>query len=221
MTTPTSTTTSQTPLHLPDLDALAAQRLPLYHRYPRMLDPQPAYLALDTRTGAAWPWTDLMIGGSMSPDVWDGLVRRYEIPATITGPGLAALLRTLAPLLERVWAGAAIAWDGQRTVARLDDDAIDAEGDIRLLTARDLPCAQGWDARAWLRGPSSPTVVCAEVGVTPETTDAALAEIAERLAREAEADGVILDGDLAEVLGRWRQARRDEDEDCIEGRLRA
>ncbi len=106
-------------------------KLPLFAHYDGQLQPQPAFLSLDIRTGEVDAGFSGEISGVPS-DVWHGLVRRYTVPAGVLSYKLEALLSDpdLLALLNRVLAGSETVWDGSNYVGRLTDDAKDAEDEI-------------------------------------------------------------------------------------------
>lgn len=151
--------------------------------------------------------------GSCLMSVWHS--RDLEYTHTLSQGSLAvadpeklkALAERLTPLVERLRAGHSIKWDGSNMVGKLDADAVEAHA---LLD--DAFCDpdwqsdewEAWAAAEWLREPPD--------GLTHETTDKKLAEMAEGFERDARTDGVLIEGSLVEALEYWRDRMRHEAE---------
>jgi hypothetical protein len=125
----------------------------LYCHYDRQTNPQPCYIALDTRDSRMWADYNAEIGNAVPMDVWHGMVRRYSIPI-LRSTTANELMRDLVPVAARVVDGTSIDWDGSNHVASLNEDAQQAEAEInemldlyRLDGEPDLHFA---DASDWL-----------------------------------------------------------------------
>ena len=97
----------------------------LYRRYRGETSQQPVYVSLDCETGELSAAASSIIGSGAPMDVFNGIVRRWRIPA-LTENAANALLAEIAPLAERVVAGFERVFDGSSHVGKYDDDAIDA-----------------------------------------------------------------------------------------------
>ena len=185
----------------PRLADLYDEMAPLYLHYDGQTDAQPAYVSLDLKTGEIDARANGEIGNAVPFSVWHRLVLRYSVPAEIRGGALQALVADLLPLLERVYAGGEIRWDGSNHVGSLDDAATDAEGEIRLrldeIDAK-ADCVAVWSPEDWLEASSLDELI---------DESETVARAARRLDAEAAAEGVYLDGDvekyLAERLDTW------------------
>jgi hypothetical protein len=114
-----------------------------------------AYLELDedgvcSITQSA-PWDN-----AVSVDVWHGRTRRWPLPARVAGRPLHATLTSLEvlELLQRVYLGHSIEWDGNNFRGVLDEDAQDAfdslEAVIGELDNDESSQWVVWDADEWL-----------------------------------------------------------------------
>ncbi|UUV32352.1 hypothetical protein NQK81_02540 [Amycolatopsis roodepoortensis] len=157
--------------------------------------PQPVYIALDVISGRLWADYDANVDGGCSPEVYHGFERHWEIPL-LTGDAVNELLAQVAPLAERVMAGAEKVWDGSNTVIRLDTDALAAVEDIADL----LPRCDDRDAVGLLPVYDVDSIgemwTAEEAGITGATTDEAIEATAQRLLAEfrdgsGEPDAVI------------------------------
>jgi hypothetical protein len=186
--------------------------LPLYHRYPQQTGPQPAYLEIDPEADpeahqpalhADW---DSEIGGAVPMNVGHGRRLRVAVNCRLNVGEINALLSQIAPLVERVIDGYSCEWDGSNRVGRLDDDAEDAMGDIRIACESCEPSGvpAAWDPGDWIADCSLTDLI--EPG---QSLDAA----AEALEVTAEADHVYLDGDLAAAL-RYKVAHDARSHEC-------
>jgi hypothetical protein len=128
---------------------------PLYHRYPSQTTEQRAYVELDENGTVTADW-DGEIGGGVPSHVWHGRTRRYSVPSNVSGRALAGLLRSerVLSLLERVYEGLEIVWDGSNHVGRLTDDACEADSELadaidEVGKYEEYRC-EVWTASEWL-----------------------------------------------------------------------
>lgn len=156
---------------MPEIAVVACEKpdqlLCWYRGEPR---PQPVYIALDVQTGRLWAQYDANVGAGVSAAAARGFERQWGIPL-LTGDAANELLAGIAPLAERVAAGAEEASDGSNTVIRLDDDAQAAENAILEL----LPDSGDADAEGRLPLHSVHEIgtlwTAKEIGVQANTTD--------------------------------------------------
>jgi hypothetical protein len=120
--------------------------------YPREQRPQPCYIALDLRDGQVWADYDGEVGTppAVPATVWHGIVRRYTIPP-LQAAEANALMRELRPLLERVYRGGDIEWDGSNHRGVLSADALAAEAEIESVIERDYSWGGGGGTVAWVQ----------------------------------------------------------------------
>lgn len=189
----------------------------LFRHYPGQSGPQPAELSLDIRDG------DLACGFNpelgppygQTTAVAYGLVLTADIPV-LTADAANRLLDEAAPIAQRVLDGADEYWNGDNRVGRLNPAAESAWGElvdlcsVENFDARDM--VSGWSVSDWFSEGDDATI--AELGLTADTTDARLTEIAAEqveLAKTAgEAGYGVLDpGRTYEYLDRLRDDLRD------------
>ncbi|WP_223554330.1 hypothetical protein [Pseudomonas sp. BF-R-01] len=139
---------------LNDLQDIADSIAPLYQKYARQLQPQPAYIAIDICRGEIEADVNGEVGNGVPFSVWHGLVRRYRVPSNVRGSAIAAFLRSaeFQVLATRIVGGAEDVWDGNNRVGKLSDDAKVAEEELEALIRVELDGgdeythAQIWDA---------------------------------------------------------------------------
>ncbi len=118
----------------------------LYGRYDGQTQEQPAYIELDLEDKTLSADWNGEIGNAVPMDVWHGLRRRYHIPCLVADEA-NALMEEIAPLCERVVAGSEIVWDGNNWVAKLNEDAEDAEMEIdRMCEQAEGETVSEWEA---------------------------------------------------------------------------
>lgn len=144
--------------------------------------------------------------------VWNRLV--LALPVTthggpVDGPAMVAMLRgdEIQSLLARVCDGHSVEWDGSNLVGTMTDDATDALSDLGddLESAPALESGGIVAACYWVDESS----VIADYGITPDTTDERLTDIAADMERVAAGDFYRLqrlDGYLDGIRARLREA---------------
>lgn len=181
---------------------------PLYHKYPSQGNPQGAYLELDLRDSPPifHPDWNGEIGNAVPFAVWHGHVRRYPVSPCISQEGIERIIadEEVCVLRDRVVAGYSQVWDGNNYVAKLTDDALEAEDSldwlVREMGELEQNCVEVWDADDWMF--SSCTL---EDHWQNGTLDEAVAD----LKSMADSEGIVIDGDIASAL--CLQALRDLD----------
>jgi hypothetical protein len=182
---------------------LRNETAPLYNRYPRQTNAQPAYIALDEH-GNVCAATDPEIGNGVPFDVWHRRALRWYIPASVRGDVLADFLESaeVVTLLERVHIGHSVEWDGNNHVGSLDDDAQSASDEFITLIEEsfsDDDVATVWPVDEWLFGGCT----LRDHWPNEKTLDEVVAE----LESEAESENIYIDGDVETALldnAAWR-----------------
>ncbi|MFB7359601.1 hypothetical protein [Streptomyces gardneri] len=152
----------------------------LHLQYDGQSEPQPAYLELDLKNGRLYADTDSVVGSGSPASVYYGFDRRYGIPA-LTGEAADRLMEEIRPLVQRILADWEEVWDGNNMVARLGDDAAEAEEEIEEIVGRyeneyDVDPADKiavWDLDGAVNGQEAE-----EYDITKDTSDERLDEIA-------------------------------------------
>jgi len=171
----------------------------LYRHYARENQPQPAYIELDLRDGSMLATYNVEVDNSVPPAVRYRLKRRYDIPV-LTSKAANRVMREIAPLAERVLADHEEGWNGSNHVAFLGDDAIAAEEELEKRLALgehwdESDLLTVWDVDSAVNGEEAD-----EYGITADTTDERLDEIAAEITRDMGVDVVNgLDGYLRQV----------------------
>lgn len=101
----------------------------LYCVYQGQVDPQDCYIELDTRSGRMHADYNPEIGNAVPCEVYYGEIRHYAIPA-LKAETANELMEQIRPLAQRVADGTEIVWNGHNHVAKLSQDAQDAEDEI-------------------------------------------------------------------------------------------
>lgn len=177
----------------------------LHVTYPRQTQAQPCYVELDARDdGRLSAAANPEIGNAVPFDVVHGHVQRWTIPA-LKADVANELLKEIAPLAERVVAGYESTWSGSNHVAAFDEDAtvaIEAIGDLCDRAGGEDEALSVWEAADWFSGLGGAVAQAHDLGITAETTDEQLAEIAKRETASARADSVDELSGIEEHL-RW------------------
>lgn len=177
-------------------------RFALACQYPGQTQPQSAYIALDLRDRTMWAEYDPEIGNAVSMAVCHGHVRRYYIPPLVADVA-NRLMQDLEPLARRVCDGYESEWNGSNHVAKLSEDAQEAETEIEGLTTwhydwDPTDAAQMQTACDWYYEVSD------EV---KGKTDKELEELAEQWDKDAEGEGVYITTDTLTQLKRASELR--------------
>jgi len=106
---------------------------PLFHRYLMKQECQPAHIELDLENETLTAEYNAEIGNAVPFSVHNGICRWYGIPALATGQSINDLMTEILPLCERIHAGYERHWDGHNHVARLTEDALEADEEIESM----------------------------------------------------------------------------------------
>lgn len=177
-----------------DIDELRSKSAPLYCRYASELEPQTAYIEIDCRNGAIDVGYYSEIGNAVPVAVAYQRARRYSIPANVSGKALAELLESseFLALAERIYQGVTINQNGGNFIGRADDDAQEAEEELRSqLHSLNHHLLEVWDVDDWLF-----TNHVLEEHWYHEPLRLAV----ENLRIAAEEESVFIDGDLGTAL---------------------
>jgi hypothetical protein len=186
----------------------------LYYHYSGQINQQKCFLELDFNEDEPTLSAnyDPEIGNAIPRYVWHNRARRFPI-ACIKASAANGLMKEALPLAERIYAGYECNWDGSNWVGSYTDDAEQASEELQRLcddySGVEEYMVNVWDAHDWLAGSDA-----SELGITAQTTDKELKDIAERLEHEAKSDGVHVIRGLEDYLERVRDELQDaEDED--------
>jgi hypothetical protein len=186
------------------LDNLRSTRAPLYHHYPREVNPQGAYVLLSEEGEVSADW-NAEIGNGIPSAVWHGRDIRIPVSPFVAGPDLADFLERFdrgRVLLERIHEGHAIAWDGSNHVGSLTEDAqaarVELEAALQEVKQADVQRIQDWlGSLPWF-------------DTWPEADN--LRQAVEGLERIAREDGTTVDGDIEAHLLDQARGRQDREE---------
>ena len=195
----------------------------LFRHYDGQSEPQPAYIELDLRHGTLLADYNSEVGNGVPGAVYHGFERRYRIPA-LTAEAANQVMEELVPLAERILADWKEEWDGNNMVARLGEDAQEAEEEIQEKLGLNLGYGdygadtQGFDSSdvvvAWDIDVATNGNEVDDYDITADTTDERLDEIEkEILADLAECGegGVVVCHGLDDYLRGLRDELADED----------
>ncbi len=192
---------------VPDTGSVTIRRVAgphaLYHKYPREIGPQPAYVQLDCEDGDLSADYSAEVGGNSMPEsVWHERTLRWTIP-TLTDTAANRLMDELLPLARRIVAGYQTRWDGNNDVGTFTADARDAADAAASIcddygTEEDLVLV--WYAEDWFEGDGRENGIehVVEKGLAHDSTDADIARIlAEEVEEASEPDrpALILGGE--------------------------
>lgn len=190
------------------LDNLRGEIAPLYHRYPNQTNAQDAYVEM-TEDGEVSADYSGEIGNGMPMSVWHGCTLRWSVPSDVRGNELADLLGTdeAIALLERIYAGHSVEWDGSNHTGGLDDDAQAASEALQDLLNDNLNTGNDgagvWGVRDWIDA----------AGLRAWWEDGqSLADAVTKIEDEAESEQVHLDGDIEAELLDWAYSYWERDE---------
>lgn len=185
---------------------------PLYRKYDGQVNPQPAYLELDSE-GGVLVYADPTIGSGMSFDVWHGRSLCWPIPWNLSVTGIDWMLDKYAETLQKIHDGHTVEWDGSNHVGRLTDEAKELSDDLDFeLDGRAIfdesHFDQIWDAVDWFGNDFEDTL---QGYFLAKDRSAYL----RGLVHEAGQDGVVVEGltQFAMMLEEELESRLDPDGD--------
>lgn len=196
----------------------------LYAHYHGQTEPQSAYIELDTQEGSLHATYDSDIGGAIPFSVYHGLDRRYRIPV-LTAEATNRVMQEIAPLADRIIAGTKAEWDGNNTVAVLNEDARAAEEELEAHLGLPTDSGdyrqelnQGFDesdlVAVWDIDGATNGCEVADYDITADTTDNRLEEIEKEILSDLAAcngSSVAVCHGLDDYLRGLRDELADED----------
>lgn len=194
-----------------DVQHVDGDGIALYCKYPGQGGPQDCFVELDCEKRTLSAEYNPEIGNAIPFRVYHGRTIRWTIPC-LTDDAVNDLLDELAEDAAAVCDGYTCEWDGNNHVGNLDDEAKAASERIHAATGRDWSerdTVNVWDASDWYEPVYR---VTEELGITAETTDERIREIAEEEEEKASADGHTVEGIEQHLLG-LRNELRDEAEE--------
>ena len=182
-------------------DNLRGEIAPLYFRYPREINPQPAYVELD-EDGAVTADSTGEIGGAIPFSVFHGRTRRYGVASAVKGDALADYLEgdEAHALFQRIHDGHSVEWDGNNNVGRLTGDAAEAEAELQT-ALEEIETAEVWEASTWIENDDLDNLW--KPGVS-------LADAAKALEVDARDNQIELEGDVEKALLNLAQCRNEQ-----------
>lgn len=163
---------------------------------------QPCVVELECENGALS--ADYLVDSGTTPgEVWHGLTQQWGIPL-LTADTANALMHRIAPLAQKVLDGYEEIWDGSNHVGRLTEAASAASDKIERMcdvVTGDMVVEYASD---WFR-----SCTPADIGVTTDSTDADLEQVAADALEYAGGDVHVIHG-AEEFLREMRDDLRDE-----------
>lgn len=172
---------------------LMKSKAPLYHRYPGQTSEQGAYIEIRCASGTILADWNGEIGNAVPFSVWHGHDRRYDIPATTSQETILGIFSDpeFQALCERIVGGYSSEWDGNNHVARLTENAEDAEHELESYLAANESAIEVWDVNDWLFSGCS---------LREYWSDQPIADAVAALENEIDEDSIHIDGDIEEAL---------------------
>ena len=112
------------------------------------MQPQPAYITLNLRTGEVDADYSGEIGNGVPADVWHGLVIRFPLSSEATGGTIENMIDNNLSIFQEILDGSEVVWDGSNHVGKLTDEAREIAEDMDrngfyseeggILTVRDI-----------------------------------------------------------------------------------
>lgn len=196
----------------------------LFHRYSGESGPQPCHVEIDLTDGRLTCDYNAEIGRNCVPEsVYNNRTLRIPIPP-LTTAAANALLTDIRGRVQEILDGATVDWDDANTVGRLNDDAADAldrlEKHIAALHPADdddpTTVIQEFPAEQWR---SDNAADAQDLGITADTTDQQLGDIADQLAQtisdNLDASVTVVTG-CAQVVTEIRDELRQQTRDQLE-----
>lgn len=176
-------------------DNLRGEIAPLYCRYQGQTNAQPAYVEMDEDGNVSADYSG-EIGNAVPMTVWHGRTLRWAVSNQVRGDELADLIERddVVALLERVYLGHSVEWDGNNHVGRLDDDAQAASDELDELFA-----AESSDEHNLVDVYDVDDYV-GNTGLLNIWRGKPLDDVVRENEEWAEEEGVIIDGDLERTL---------------------
>lgn len=193
----------------------------LYHRYSDETEPQGCYIALDLEDGRMWASYHAESGNAEPEEVHHDRVLRFYLSDVLHGPTANELMAEIEPLAQIILDDSEIIWDGNNYVGRLGDEAQTAAYEIEQVCSREYGDEErviAYDADEWYSHDSDEAVT-ERLGITADTTDEQIADLAEAEEEEANRQsnyGFVLLTGVEDYLTRIRdelRAERDELDD--------
>ena len=131
-----------------ELENLSEGKAPLYCKYPREFEPQDASVTLDCSTGTVSADYNSEIGNSVEYAVFNKIKIEWDVPPEVKADYLKEVLRSekAQKILQRVYQGHKLVWDGMKYVGEFDADAEEASMLMQQLLYGELGNEQAcWD----------------------------------------------------------------------------
>lgn len=181
----------------------------LLRQYPGQHQPQRAWIELDGETGELSAAHDPEIGGGVPERVWNNRALRWAIPP-LRARAANGLMRRIAPLAQAILDGYTTRWDGSNHVGSFSPDAREASSRIDYIVQSsnwdENEVARLWHAAEYFAVLGDVAYQARELGITADTDDDNLIEIADREAAAALREhGAVLQG-TCRALERIRDA---------------
>lgn len=180
---------------------------PLYTRYDRQTQPQPAYIELDPGPRTLTADYSGEIGNAVPEGVYHGRRFRLNVNPYVKGATIADLLedQRTQSLARRIFDGYEEKWDGNNYLGHLNEDASDAYAELERYVEESIDpetdCVSVYEPGDWVDS-------AGDAGIAADTPDDRLAELANEIVGNAANEGVIVEGDMLAHLTGLRDALR-------------
>ncbi len=112
-------------------DAATADRFPAYAKYPGQMQPQPAFIELETSDGELTVDYSGEIGNAVPGNIYHGIDLRWDITPEAKSGDISTAIDCLTDLFQQVLDGHSVSWDGKNYVGRLTEEAQEASEKIQ------------------------------------------------------------------------------------------
>lgn len=180
-------------LDFSQIESLRGVQAPLYERYQGQSEPQPAGIYL-TESGIVVADYSGLIGGAIPFDEYHNRTLSWGITPYLSGDKIAdtVLDPKIVNLLQKVYDGHTVEWDGNNNVGRLDQTAQSAYDELESIFNGIDSDISVYLVEDWLSE-------CYLFDYWPAGT-MTLEEVVKDIESNAERENIVLDGDIEEAL---------------------
>lgn len=128
-------------------------KAPLYFKYPRQFQAQPAFIELDCRgTGELMADYSGEIGNAVPIYHWNGLSVRWSLPSEAGGSSIEGLFQDeeFLAICQRIIDGFEEEWNGSNFIGSYTDDSMQAIQEAARMIEGNIEVCEMFDVEQWL-----------------------------------------------------------------------